>query len=37
MVDTRGVALGSICHHLQVLHGPQDEDDEADGDDDALI
>lgn len=27
MVDALGVAPGSICHHLQVLQGPQDCDD----------
>ena len=29
MVEALGVAPGSICHHLQVLHGPHDDDDDS--------
>jgi hypothetical protein len=29
MVEARGVAPGSICHHLHVLHGPHDDDDDS--------
>ena len=29
LVEALGVAPGSICHHLQVLHGPHDSDDDS--------
>jgi len=28
MVEAFGVAPGSICHHLQLLHGPHSDDDD---------
>jgi hypothetical protein len=34
MVAALGVAPGSICHHLQVLHGPQDVEDDSEPEDD---
>jgi len=34
IVAARGVVPGSICHHLQVLHGPHESEDDAVDDDD---